>query len=343
MTMKPNTNDQPHLDQVLNRFDKPVVVFKTTDDIEPIVNKANVAFRDVFAPVESVTGHSLNDLIVPPAHRSEARKFAERISNGNSNTAIIERATTDGRRTFFYHSIPVGQNKGFAIYSDITEKIRPKEQLEILHEAFHTNICKELGEIICGVNNILNTSKDEKVEDALDEIKESTADFKRLCLEAHTARQVITGSSQLEPINLNRIIRSVSKDCLRRFEQARISTHCPQDISVWADSSLRIVVDNLIDNAVRHNNSSLPEVKISVDVLGADIVELKVVDDGPGIPQAVQEICANRILKSSISQYNGLGLLLVKWLVETYDGRLTINTSQEDGSDVRVRLKRVEI
>jgi len=100
------------------------------DDREPIIVDANHAFRDIFSPdMKRVIGLSLNELIVPADKQEEATQFDQRTSDGRSNVAFVERTTTDGERTFLYRGIPADGDRGYAIYTDVTDQLQRQDIL----------------------------------------------------------------------------------------------------------------------------------------------------------------------------------------------------------------------
>ena len=114
--------------QLLHQIDDAVVKFEIEDG-EPIIVDANHAFRDLFSPdMKRVIGLPLNDLIVPADHEAEAEQFDERTAAGKSNVAFVERAA-GGEKTFLYRGIPYGDTQGFAIYTDVTDKVDDHEEL----------------------------------------------------------------------------------------------------------------------------------------------------------------------------------------------------------------------
>jgi len=332
MTPPQNTDATSRFETLFEQLSDPVVEFEQDDDGEPIILSANAAFRDVFAPAESVVGRPLNELIVPADRRDEAATFDQRTADGKPNRAVIERTTPDGRRKFLYRGVPAGDGRGFAIYSDVTEKLRQERHLDVLQRVLRHNLRNDVNVITGEVERALASVESEETRAALSSIEETANGLTQLCTEAQTIRKALGEPPTPEPTDLAAILDTVSKDCLRRFTQATISVDCPDTLSVQADSRLRIVVDGLVDNAVRHNTASMPKVILSASV-GDDTVELAVADNGPGIPETEQRVLADEAQISPLSHGSGLGLWLVKWLTESYGGSLAIDTPAADTPD----------
>lgn len=98
------------------------------------------------------------------------------------------------------------------------------------------------------------------------------------------------------------------------------------------------VIGNLVDNACRHAST---RVDLSVDVSG-DWVQVRVRDDGPGIPEADRGQIFERFVRleedrARASGGFGLGLAIVKELVGLYGGTIEV-TDAQPGAVFIVRL-----
>ena len=338
MTPSQETDAASRFETLFDQLPDPVVEFQHDEDGDPVIVNANAAFRDVFAPVDSVVGLPLNELIVPADRRDEAETFDARTADGKSNSAVIERATATGRRKFLYRGVPVGDDRGFAIYADVTEKLQQERHLDVLQRVLRHNLRNDVNVITGEVERALASVETDETRAALRSIEETANGLTQLCTEAQTIRRVLGEPPAVEPVALDAVLDSVSKDCLRRFAQATISVDCPDDLMVEADSRLRIAVDGLVDNAIRHNPSSLPKVTLTASTLPDETVELTVADNGAGIPESEQRVVTSDETITPLSHGSGLGLWLVKWVTESYGGSLAIDTPDDGGSIVRIRL-----
>jgi PAS domain S-box-containing protein len=96
---------------------------------------------------------------------------------------------------------------------------------------------------------------------------------------------------------------------------------------VRANDLLHDVFANLVSNAIKHTGSHADIVVALDDVWnnGAQYCRIMVEDDGPGIKNNFKDKIFNRLLKGdSKSKGMGLGLYLVKSLVDSYGGRVWV-------------------
>lgn len=120
-----------------------------------------------------------------------------------------------------------------------------------------------------------------------------------------------------------------------------VRVEVPPGLRVVADPRrLEQVVANLVDNAIIYGAAPV-EVRATED--GADgIVQISVVDHGGGVPAAIVPALFNRLRllaqRDRDRSRTGLGLFLVKGLVEAMGGRVWYEQHPAGGADFRISL-----
>jgi GAF domain-containing protein len=100
---------------------------------------------------------------------------------------------------------------------------------------------------------------------------------------------------------------------------------------------LEAVFHNLLSNAVQAVTPLGGEIRLSTSHNDAGWIEVAITDNGPGIPQEIQE----RIFNPGVSGKNslGLGLWLVETFIEQFGGRIDFTTSAKEGTTFKVALQ----
>jgi signal transduction histidine kinase len=158
------------------------------------------------------------------------------------------------------------------------------------------------------------------------EIIENVSTIRRLMEEAPAPR----------PVSLDPVVRSA----IGLFPDADIR-YVPQGRWVAADDLLPAVFSNLIGNAVKFGE---PSVSILITVREEDvIVAVSVEDTGPGIPDAEKTLVFEKFRRGGRKSGKGLGLYIVRTLVERYGGRIRIEDRvpghPEEGAAFRFTLR----
>jgi len=112
----------------------------------------------------------------------------------------------------------------------------------------------------------------------------------------------------------------------------------------WDESRMKQVLTNLIENAVQHGMMQTP-----VAVTGGadgDRVALAVHNDGPPIPEQDQARIFEPLVGTSetsspiVSSNMGLGLYIVRQIVQAHGGTIEVASSELAGTTFTVRLPR---
>jgi len=132
-----------------------------------------------------------------------------------------------------------------------------------------------------------------------------------------------------EKINITSVISHVA-DTFNDSVNATVETvFIQKDVSVFADKDLMIrVFNNLVKNAVQ----SIPEDRKGYVLIRVEVIENRVVisvkDNGSGIPEEMKEkIFAPNFTTKSTGM--GLGLAMVKQIVESHKGTIYFESSEE--------------
>jgi signal transduction histidine kinase len=162
----------------------------------------------------------------------------------------------------------------------------------------------------------------------------------RLITELLDAARIDAGRLTLRrgPVKLDEIVRhvltNVSGGATDPFE---ISIKDDLDL-IWGDGDrITQVVTNLIENAMRHG-FGLREIVVqnTRHVDGTDGVSLQVHDQGPGIPEEMRQRVFSRFWRSGPGAGSGLGMYIVRGIVEQHGGGIQILDAEGGGAQVRV-------
>lgn len=148
-------------------------------------------------------------------------------------------------------------------------------------------------------------------------------------------RAMLNASQTRDPttsVDLSALVREEGRSFDERFDELEIETSIPDDVAVSANSGVKWIVINLLENAIEHNDSDTPRVALTVATT-ADAATVEVADNGPGISEETQQTLFERK-----SRNHGLGLYLVKILTNRYGGRVELSETGPDGSRFTVTL-----
>lgn len=238
----------------------------------------------------------------------------------------------------------------------LTEKVRRERDEKLNNEKlrFFTNISHELRtplSLIQGpVAQILeHGSSDEFVKNKAGLINHSTNRLLRLVNQILDFRRAETGEIKLKVSQLDILPYTNNVFCsfveLAQSKQINLNIHVEDESLVcWIDiDKYSKILYNLLSNALKFTNKH-GHVDLFVGLTGQNptMLVVEVSDDGIGIPEDAQEKIFTRFYQASNSKGNttgtGIGLALVKSLVEIHRGKIRLKSSTDSGSIFTVEL-----
>ncbi|MEF8856017.1 MAG: HAMP domain-containing sensor histidine kinase [Haloplanus sp.] len=173
-----------------------------------------------------------------------------------------------------------------------------------------------------------------------DVIREQLDHIERLS-DAANRLDDLESMTETEPIALDELVCD-RLDQLRRSTDGVTVETTIEDVSVAANDLIASVVDNLLRNAVEHNDGD-PWLRVTVRSVERrrqrDAVELRIEDDGPGFTATELAIHTDaEATETALQHSDGVGLWLVRWIVDAYDGEFAVRNAVEGGAVVTVAL-----
>ena len=109
--------------------------------------------------------------------------------------------------------------------------------------------------------------------------------------------------------------------------------------NLYADEAFTSVIDNIISNAINHGKAD--KIKISLkSSKGTSII--RIVDNGSGILNENKNSVFERSFKHGKTTGTGLGLYIVKKVIDRYGGEITLQDNFAKGTIFEIKLKNRE-
>ena len=189
----------------------------------------------------------------------------------------------------------------------------------------------------------LRASSDEQRERALKQTIAGVDQASHLVDQLLTLARLDSGQTALSsaPVNLNEVARTIATDLGPFARQHRVSVQVSGDTEALTPGDatyLGILMRNLVDNAVRYSGNG-GAVTMTVSRSGpSNLVTVR--DTGPGIAEDQHSEMFTRFRrgKNTISPGSGLGLSIVRRIVELHGGSVRLGNQAQGGLCCEVRL-----
>ena len=309
-----------------------------------------------------------------PAHRAgpTRQRDLDILDSGQPSTHEVTHLVGTDVRTYLSVKFPLTDAAAqpyavCTISTDITERKRWEEEIATALEAqraaneqlervnkvksdFVSIVSHEFRSPLTGIQGFSELMRDEITD--IDEMREFSADINR---EAERLNRMIAElldldrmeSGQMilrgEAVELDPLVRPIVASVRARAPRHTLALDLQADLPrVYADrDKLTQVVVNLVDNAIKYSPDG-GEVTIGARADGAQL-QMWVRDSGLGIPADALETVFERYSRVETNQHRtiggiGLGLPIVRQIVELHGGRIWVESVPGAGSTFRIVL-----
>ncbi|MFQ3476025.1 PAS domain-containing protein [Halonotius sp. F2-221B] len=253
----------------------------------------------------------------------------------------VELSGPDGSRQFEATVSPVSdqfdRQPGYAIvFTDVTQQRVRSQRLSVLNRVLRHNLRNEMNKIR-GRAELIADGGQEYVDHA--ETIVSSADD--LIATGERARQVeqmmATTAAVEEAASLAAIGEAVIEEYRSEYPDATLSVDIDNSLRAPVNEQvLAHVLDNLVENAIVHNDAPTPVVTVGARATD-DGVEVSVADNGPGIPNTERAVIESGD-EDDLDHGSGLGLWAVKWGAVRLGGEIAFADRKPRGTVVTITL-----
>ena len=213
------------------------------------------------------------------------------------------------------------------------------DELAILHRVVRHDIRDEMT-LVLGQGESLLSRVDPDLRRDFEILLRSSKHVIELTRTVGDLVESITDADELalKPMNPANVLRNELEKARDTHPSAEFVVDGDLDATpVRANEMLPSVFGNILANAVRHNDKGTPQIEVSTERDGDEVVT-SFADNGPGIPDEWKDEIFGRGEKGLESPGTGVGLYLVYKLVNRYGGRVWVTDNEPVGSIFRVAL-----
>ena len=311
--------------------------------------------------------HEINTL----AAEALEKKIADAVKE-EQNHFILKHQVADGSvRDVEVYSGPIdigGKSLLYSMVYDITQRLEAEREKEKLQKMLiQAQKMESIGTLAGGIahdfNNVLSSilgfselaldgvEKGSEIEEDLHEIRTAGMRAKDL------VKQILTFARQsdetVKPIQVNTIVKEVLK-----FLKASIPTTIEINENINSDSfimgsptQVHQILMNLCTNASQsmENNGGILELSLNdinidrsseiKDLKFGEYIKIEVKDTGIGIsPQNIETIFEPYFTTKAVGEGTGMGLAVVHGIVESYGGKIKVESQLNKGTNFAVYL-----
>jgi len=324
----------------------------TITDNNGVIQYVNPAF-------EAQTGYSREEVLgrTPGVLKSgkQSETFYEdlwaTISNGEHWEADIINRRKSGELYQVRQEIAPIETDGeishfVAIQSDVTTRRLREQQLDVLNRLLRHNIRNDINVIKGRASLLTDDVEPDAAESHVEAIKVKAQALADVSEKVSAVRSLLDDEYPDDAaVDAGQLAESAAETYREQHPAATIRTETTADVQVTADDRVEIALEELIENAIVHNDQPEPQVTVSVDSEphdDGDWVDIIVADNGPGIPNHEQVMIESE-RETPLEHGSGLALWIVYWTASLFGGEIMINDRSPRGARVTLRLPQAPV
>jgi PAS domain S-box-containing protein len=306
-----------------------------------VVAFVNGAFAEVFGyEPDAIRGEALNEFVAPDDEA--ARALDDRLADGERVATEVQRRTASGRRDFLLRASPYphgDERRAFAVYTDITDQRERERYLTIVNRVFRHNFRNKLT-VITGLAEAVEAAlEDDRLATRVGTIREAGAELARLSESARELEALVGERGRdVGTVDAAALLRDAA-DSVAGPTDAVVALDLPETLPIRAGSRVERAFEELIRNAIEHSEAASPHLRIEAERTADERAVVRFADDGPGIPDDEWAVVTGDVEIGPLRHGTGLGLWLVRWIVDAYGGRLC-RVADGDGTTVALAFER---
>lgn len=287
--------------------------------------------------------------VVPSARVGKTACEVFDVADVDELDETITATEADGSRKFYdVHVSPLVDFRGRRVgrliaFQDVTDRREYEQRLEVSNRLLRHNLRNETTVILGWANQIERLSEDEAVRESAARIQDVAHKLGDLSEKAtHIERTLSEPDGEYTTVDVATLLEGIVEMAREDWPDAVVELSAPDSapVRVHDRTLFEVALDNLVENALEHNDAPTPRVEVSVDCGGEDVV-ISIADNGPEIP-AFEQDTLKRGEETSLHHGSGLGLWLIHWTVDAVGGSLSFEQNEPRGNVVVLTVPRAE-
>lgn len=213
------------------------------------------------------------------------------------------------------------------------------EHMNVVHRVLRHNIRNELNVVQGYINLARDETTDESIQPHLKRASLSVSQFTEMADKLRVIDDIDPINPANNPLDLVPFVEEKVQKLESIYPNATIRTELPERAIVKGDSALGIVIEELVENGIKHAQPQPDEPEVAITVTESPgVVSLEVSDNGPGIPEHEIQVLSQRF-ETTLTHSSGVGLWMIQWIVRLLNGDITIEDDTASGTTVTVEFE----
>ncbi len=323
---------------IIDVVDDPALVYDINSD-GPQITRVNAEFERRFGSTsEEINCNKPENYLA--SYPGTDSPIDSEIKNKQTFQETTVYQTADGLEEFLQYEIRHGnsdQQHGIAVYTELFGQHQPRQQLRVLHRVMRHNLRNRLTVIFGMVDEILHQTESEQTISAANKIASQATQLEEVSEQSLDAEDILDNRHEQPQQDISQTLTDIISESRNKWPEATIKSEIENHLPVTVSSKIREAILILIQSGIEHNSG---DICVNVEAAqvspihlttreSGDAVTITVANNGSGIPAHERDVVFGDDDVTQLKHCNGLGLWIVRWVVDAADGSL--NYERRDG------------
>ena len=223
--------------------------------------------------------------------------------------------------------------------NDVTESVYDNRRVQLLTRIIRHNLRNDANVISSYAEHIEVSAEGADIRECAEQIRTKALEMGEITESVRQLEEAVTASDGRRSCRRARtVVTGVVERYRNRHPHAALTVDEQTQMWIHTDETFRYALSHAIENAIVHGTEE-PHVDVQIDESpNTGRAEIRVLDDGPPIPEMEIEALEGTADTSETSHGSGVGLFVMKWCIESLGGELKIDRRQNDGNAVHLYL-----
>lgn len=323
-----------------------ITVVDTDDTIQ---YQSPSAERVIGYPPEELVGDSFRSFVHPDDTETIRETFGAVDTVNARSVSRVEYRFRRGDGSWAWLESTVSTQSADAIDGlvinsrDVTPRKESQQQAAVLNRVLRHNLRNRLNVVIAHTES-LREHTDSSVAETAATLHSNLVELYETTDQSRDVAEILDAPEDTHrPQDLAALLSHRVETLGEAHPETEIACDLPDEQCVIGTAKLDIALDQLLDNAIKHNDADEPWVSVQIEPPSqrSEFVTAVVEDNGPGIPDHEREVLTSAE-ETPLQHSNGLGLWVVNWIATRSGGHIEVTDRSPRGSRVLLHLRPVD-
>lgn len=224
-----------------------------------------------------------------------------------------------------------------AVVRDISEYKLTLRHLRVLTRITRHNLRNKLN-VIDGFFKELDLNTTAENKDMIDRIQQNVSELLELTNWIDTVKSATRTEQATEPRDISKLVTEIGEKYRTEYPEITWHFECEECYAV-ANAGFENAIEELIDNAVRHNEHKGLKISVSLTKNPADDqVSIQITDTGQPIPEMEIDPIVGGYDPDPLRHGERIGLWEVQTIINAHGGRISINENSVEQKTIELVL-----